>query len=47
MWGRVLEILADKAAAGVDVRIMYDGACEFALLPHDYPGRLNALGIKM
>ena len=46
MWGRVLEILADKAAAGVDVRIMYDGACEFALLPHDYPGRLNALGIK-
>ena len=46
MWGRVLEILADKAAAGVDVRIMYDGACEFALLPHDYPRWLNALGIK-
>ena len=33
MWGRVLEILAKKAAEGVDVRVMYDGACEFALLP--------------
>ncbi len=46
MWGRVLEILAKKAAMGVDVRVMYDGACEFALLPHDYPKRLKALGIR-
>lgn len=46
MWGRVLEILARKAAAGVDVRFMYDGSCEFALLPHDYPKRLRKLGIK-
>ncbi len=46
MWGRVLEILAKKAAMGVDVRVMYDGACEFALLPHDYPKRLRALGIR-
>ncbi len=46
MWGRVLEILARKAAEGVDVRIMYDGTCEFALLPHDYPKRLRALGMK-
>ena len=46
MWGRVLEILARKAAAGVDVRVMYDGTCEFALLPHDYPKRLRRLGIK-
>ena len=46
MWGRVLEILARKAAAGVDVRVMYDGTCEFALLPHDYPKRLRKLGIK-
>ncbi len=46
MWGRVLEILAAKAAAGVDVRFMYDGSCEFALLPHDYPRRLRKLGIK-
>ncbi len=46
MWGRILEILARKAAEGVDVRIMYDGFCEFALLPHDYPKRLKALGIR-
>lgn len=46
MWGRILEILARKAAAGVDVRVMYDGSCEFALLPRDYPKRLRALGIK-
>lgn len=46
MWGQVLEILARKAARGVDVRVMYDGSCEFALLPHDYPKRLRALGIK-
>ena len=46
MWGRVLERLAKKAAQGVDVRVMYDGTCEFALLPHDYPKRLRALGIK-
>ncbi len=46
MWGRILEILARKAAEGVDVRVMYDGTCEFALLPHDYPKRLQALGIR-
>lgn len=46
MWGRILEILAKKAAEGVDVRVMYDGTCEFSLLPHDYPKRLKALGIR-
>lgn len=46
MWGSVLEILAQKAAEGVEVRVLYDGMCEFALLPHDYPKRLAALGIK-
>lgn len=46
MWGKVLELLAKKAAEGVDVRIMYDGTCEFALLPRDYPKRLKALGIQ-
>jgi cardiolipin synthase len=46
MWGRILEILAKKAAKGVDVRLMYDGTCEFALLPKDYPKRLKALGIR-
>ena len=46
MWGRILEILARKAAQGVDVRVMYDGTCEFSTLPHDYPKRLQALGIR-
>ena len=46
MWGRVLEILARKAAAGVEVRVMYDGTCEFSTLPHDYPKRLEQLGIR-
>ena len=46
MWGKVLEILAKKAPAGVDVRVMYDGTCEFSTLPHDYPKRLRQLGIR-
>ena len=46
MWGRILEVLARKAAQGVDVRVMYDGTCEFSTLPRDYPRRLEALGIQ-
>ena len=46
MWGQVLEILAKKAAEGIEVRVMYDGTCESSLLPSDYPKRLAALGIK-
>ena len=46
MWGKVLEILARKAKEGVDVRVMYDGTCEFSTLPHNYPRRLQELGIK-
>ena len=46
MWGRILDVLARKAKAGVDVRVMYDGMCEITTLPHDYPKRLNELGIR-
>ena len=46
MWGKVLEILAQKAAEGVDVRVMYDGTCEFTKLPSSYPKKLAELGIK-
>ncbi len=46
MWGRILEILARKAKEGVDVRFMYDGTCEFMLLPKSYPKKLASLGIK-
>ncbi|MBR4308108.1 MAG: cardiolipin synthase [Oscillospiraceae bacterium] len=45
MWGSILEILARKAAQGVDVRVMYDGTCEFALLPKGYAHKLQELGI--
>ncbi len=46
MWGKVLEILAKKAAEGVEVRIMIDGFCEFTTLSHNYPEKLKKLGIK-
>ena len=46
MWGRILEILARKAKEGVDVRVMYDGTCEFSRLPGDYPSRLRKLGVR-
>ena len=46
MWGQILEILARKAKEGLDIRIMYDGTCEFSALPHNYPKKLQALGIQ-
>ncbi len=46
MWGKILEILKQKVQEGVEVRVMYDGTCEFSLLPHDYPKRLAKLGIQ-
>ncbi len=46
MWGQILEILARKATEGVEVRLLYDGSCEFSTLPHDYPKRIRKLGIQ-
>ena len=46
MWGKVLEILMQKAAAGVDVRVMYDGMCGVSILPMDYDARLRSFGIR-
>lgn len=46
MWGKVLEILAQKAKAGLDVRVMYDGTNEFTTLPHSYQKQLRELGIQ-
>jgi len=46
MWGSVLEILSRKAAEGVEVRVLYDGTCEFTTLDRAYPKRLERLGIK-
>lgn len=46
MWDTILETLTRKAAQGVDVRLMYDGSCEFTLLPRDYPKQMEKRGIK-
>ena len=46
MWGRILEILAQKVKEGVDVKVMYDGTCEFSTLPYNYPEKLQKLGIQ-
>jgi cardiolipin synthase len=46
MWGRILNILIEKAKAGVDVRVMYDGMCEMSTLPTNYCKLLKAEGIQ-
>ncbi len=46
MWGRILEILSEKAAAGVDVRVLYDGMCEMFQIPAGYWKLLEKKGIK-
>ena len=46
MWGKILEILARKAAAGVEVRLLYDATCELGKIPFYYPKRLEAIGIR-
>lgn len=46
MWGEILAILEEKAAEGVEVRVMYDGMIEFSTLSFDYTKRLEKLGIK-
>jgi len=46
MWNSILSILKDKAAEGVDVRVMYDGLGCIATLPPKYEKFLRSLGIK-
>ena len=46
MWGKVLEILVEKAAQGVEVRVMYDGMCEMSTIQPDYYKLLQKKGIK-
>ncbi len=46
MWGSILHILAEKAKAGVDVRVLYDGTCAISLLPYNYPKMLEEYGIQ-
>lgn len=46
MWGKILDVLRRKAAAGVEVRVMYDGTCSVFDLPYDFPKKLEKLGIR-
>ena len=46
MWGEILDILKEKAAEGVEVRLMYDGTCTFSMLPLNYPKQMEAAGIQ-
>lgn len=46
VWDSIVEILAQKASEGVDVRVMYDGMGCLLLLPHNYPKKLAAMGIS-
>ena len=46
MWGRILEVLARKAASGVDVRVIYDDFGCVTTLPYQYYKSLQQMGIK-
>ncbi len=46
MWDEILEILEEKAANGVDVRVMYDSMGSLLLLPDKYYNKLERKGIK-
>ncbi len=46
MWDSILNILKEKAAAGVEVRVMYDDIGCFLNLPRGYPKYLAGFGIK-
>lgn len=45
-WGSILNILKEKAAAGLDVRVLYDDIGCMSTLPGNYAKRLAADGIR-
>ena len=46
MWTEILDILKQKVAQGVDVRLIYDDLGCFFLLPTNYQKTLEAMGIQ-
>lgn len=46
LWNSILEVLKEKAAAGVEIRVIYDDIGSIFTLPVDYPKQLEKLGIK-
>ncbi len=45
-WNSILDILEEKARAGVDVRVIYDDVGCLYTLPKNYPRELEARGIR-
>lgn len=46
MWDEILAILKEKVAAGVEVRVMYDGFGSIITLPRNYEKELQKYGIQ-
>ncbi|MBR1832939.1 MAG: cardiolipin synthase [Ruminiclostridium sp.] len=46
MWQNILSILKEKAASGIEVRLMYDDIGTINLLPVDFPDQMKAFGIN-
>ncbi|MGN0132990.1 MAG: cardiolipin synthase [Lachnospiraceae bacterium] len=47
VWDEVLAVLEQKAAEGVEIRLMYDGFNSILKLPRKYPETLKKKGIKV
>lgn len=45
MWNGILDILREKAKAGVDVRVLYDDVGSYGTLPWNYAKKLEEMGI--
>jgi cardiolipin synthase A/B len=46
MWNSILEILTEKAAEGLDVRVIYDDVGSLFLLPQDFMKKMEERSIK-
>ena len=46
MWNSILEVLRERVAAGVDVRVMYDDLGSLTSLPYNYKKELQSYGIQ-
>ena len=46
MWDQIFRILKEKAAAGVEVRLMYDDIGTINLLPLNFPDKMKSFGIN-
>lgn len=47
MWSSILNVLKERAAAGVDVYLMYDDMGTIQTLPGNYANYLRSLGLKV